>query len=73
MFSKEFLSIFFWAFCKIFLSIWKVYLEPSKTTKFELYVKTAYDFQALTVLTKSSILEVWLGTEYAPPAPSLIF
>ena len=46
-----------------------MYLEPSKTSKFELYVKTAYDFQALTILTKSSILEVWLGTEYAPPPP----
>ena len=44
-----------------------MYLEPSKTSKFELYVKTAYDFQALTILTKSSILEVWLGTKYAPP------
>ena len=46
-----------------------MYLEPSKTSKFELYVKTAYYFQALTILTKSSILEVWLGTEYAPPCP----
>ena len=33
--------------------------EPSETLKMELFMKTAYDFQPITVFAKGWILDVW--------------
>ena len=38
----------------------KVYSEPSKTSKRKLFAKILNDFQE-----KSSIFDIWLGSEYA--------
>ena len=43
----------------------KVYLEPIQTSKIELFVKIVNSLMPLTILTKSSILDVWLGSKNA--------
>ena len=40
----------------------EVYLEPIQIFKIELFVKIANSLMLLTILTKSSILDVWLGS-----------
>ena len=39
--------------------------EPSRTPKMEPFLKMFNDFQPLNILAKHSILDVWLGSEYA--------
>ena len=41
------------------------YWEPSQTSKMKLFVKIVKGLQPLTNFAKSSILDIWLGTEYA--------
>ena len=42
-----------------------MYFEPSLISKMDLLAKTVKGFQLLTIFTKSSILDVWLSSEYA--------
>ena len=42
----------------------EAYLEPSQTSKMELFMKTVNDFQLLTNYAKSFVLDVWLGSQY---------
>ena len=48
------------------------YWEPSQTSKMKLFVKTVNGLQPLTNFAKSSILDIWLGIEYAT-AQSYVF
>ena len=43
----------------------EAYSEPSQTSKIELFEKVVNGFQPLTIFEKSSILDVWQGSEYA--------
>ena len=43
-----------------------MYSEPSQTSKMERFVKTVKDLQPLSIFTKYSIVDVWLGSEYTP-------
>ena len=43
----------------------KTYLEPSQTTKTQLFGNNIHSFQLLIIFQKSSILDVWLAFEYA--------
>ena len=43
----------------------KAYSEPSQTSKIEPFAKIVYGFQLLTIFAKRSILDFWLGSEYA--------
>ena len=43
----------------------KTYLETSQTTKTQLFGNNIHSFQLLIIFRKSSILDVWLGCEYA--------
>ena len=47
------------------IRIAEVYSEPSRKSTMELFVKIVKCFQFLTILIKSSILDVRLGFEYA--------
>ena len=40
-----------------------MYLEPIQTSKMELFVKIVNSLMPLTILTKSSILDVWLSSK----------
>ena len=42
----------------------EAYSEPCKHLRWS-FVKKVNDFQSLTIFAKSSILNVWLGSEYA--------
>ena len=41
------------------------YWEPSQTSKMKLFVQIVNGLQPLTIFAKSSILDIWVGTEYA--------
>ena len=43
---------------KLLLKLLVVLLEPSKTSKMELFVKIFSDIKLLTIFTKSSILDI---------------
>ena len=43
----------------------KAYLEPCQISKTMLFAKTVGGFQSLTIFAKSSIFNVWQGSEYA--------
>ena len=43
----------------------EVYLIPIQISKVELFVKMVNSLMPLTILTKSSILDVWLGSKIA--------
>ena len=43
----------------------KAHLKPSQRFTSELFSKTVYGFQPLTIFAKSSIVDVRLGSEYA--------
>ena len=43
----------------------ETYSETSQTSKMKLFAKIVNGFQPLTILAKSSSLEVWQGSEYA--------
>ena len=43
----------------------KVYSEPSQISETELFVETINGEKPLTTSAQSSILDVWLGSEYA--------
>ena len=43
----------------------EAYSEPSRTSKMELFAKIVNSRTPLIIFTKSSILDVWLGSEYA--------
>ena len=38
--------------------------EPYQTSKTKLFAETVNSWKPLTILVKSSILDVWLGSEY---------
>ena len=69
---KEITKSFFFFFLK---SIFKkqVYLEPSQTSKIEPFVKIVGNFMPLAIFTKSSILDVWLGSKNASTSFSKSF
>ena len=48
---------------KVLLELLVVFLEPGQTFKAELFVKIVNGIK-LTILTKSSIFNVWLGSQY---------
>ena len=41
------------------------YPEPSLISKTELFVRIVYMFQPFIIFAKSSVLDVWLGSEYS--------
>ena len=43
----------------------ETYSEASQAPKMELFAKILEGFQPLTVFEKNSVLDVWLGSEYA--------
>ena len=43
----------------------EAYSQPSQTSKMEVFTKIVNGFQPFTVFIKSSILDIWLGYEYA--------
>ena len=43
----------------------ETYSQPSQTSKMEVFIKIVNGFQPFTVFIKSSILDIWLGYEYA--------
>ena len=43
---------------KLLLKLLVVLLEPSETSKMELFVKIVSDIKLLTIFTKSSILDI---------------
>ena len=43
----------------------ETYSEPSQTSEMEIFAITVNHFKPLTIFGKSSILDVWLGSEYA--------
>ena len=45
--------------------LWQAYSEPCCTSKMELFVKIVNGFEPLPISRKSSILDVWRGSEYA--------
>ena len=62
--------------CEIFRISPAAYSERSRTSKMELFSKKVNGYKPLTVLPKSSILDVVLGSEYASVLPfwkSIIF
>ena len=42
-----------------------VYLGHCQTSMMKLFAEVANSFQQLTIFVKSSILDVWMGSEYA--------
>ena len=42
----------------------EAYSEPRETSKIELSVKTVYGFKPLTIFVKSSVWDIWFGSEY---------
>ena len=42
----------------------KEYSKPNQTSKMEFFAKINNGFHPLTIFTKNSILDVWLGSEY---------
>ena len=46
----------------------QMYSEPCQTSKKELFAKTVNSWMPLNIFTKSSILDVWQGSEYASVA-----
>ena len=55
--------LFYYWLC--LLLYWDACSEHSQTSKIELFSKIVNGFPPLTILTKSSILDVWLGSGYA--------
>ena len=49
---------------KLLLKLLVAFLEPSETSKMELYVKIVNDIKLLTIFTESSILDFWMGSKY---------
>ena len=43
----------------------ETYSEPSGTSKMKLFAKIVDNFQPLTILEKTSIVDVWPGSKYA--------
>ena len=43
----------------------EVYSKPSQLIKVESFPKMAIRWKPLTIFAKNSILDVWLGSEYA--------
>ena len=66
---------FIWFRCKgwfsfyglfIFMVYWtEAYSEPCQTSKMDLFAKIFDEWKQLTIFEKSSILDVWSGSEYA--------
>ena len=56
----------------IFSIIIEAYSEPSQAHEMELFMKIANDFSRLTNFIKSSVSDIWLGSEYDPEFPILI-
>lgn len=42
------------------------YSEPRHTSKMELFAKVVHGFQLLNIFVESSILDIQVGSEYAP-------
>ena len=42
----------------------EAYSEPCLRSKMELFAKIVNSFQPVTIFAKSSILDIWLGSEY---------
>ena len=49
---------------KLLLKLLVVLLEPGETSKMELFVKIVNNIKLLTIFTKSSILDIWMGSKY---------
>ena len=47
------------------VEIYKAYWERSQTSKMKLFVKIANCFESLTILAKSTILDLLLSSDYA--------
>ena len=53
---------FWWIYTKKYT---KSYSKPSRTSKTELFAKTVNGFQQFHIFERSSILDVWMCSEYA--------
>ena len=51
----------------------EVYSKPSQLIKVESFPKMAIRWKPLTIFAKNSILDVWLGSEYASKKISIFF
>ena len=66
MIAQKFLKELFGDILVKFLNlITQVYSEPYQRSNMELLVKIANSFLPLTIFARSSILDVWQGSEYA--------
>ena len=41
------------------------YSQPCQTSKMELFAEIVQDWKSLTIFARSSIFEVWQGSEYS--------
>ena len=48
---------------KPLLELLVAFLEPGQTSKMELLVKIANGIKLLTIFTKSSVLDIWMGSK----------
>ena len=48
---------------KPILELLVAFLEPGQTSKMELLVKIANGIKLLTIFTKSSVLDIWMGSK----------
>ena len=52
-------------FLRVFSLAWEeAHSEPSQKSKMELFAKIINGLKLLNILTKGSILDIWLGSEY---------
>ena len=58
------MNIFWFSFITPELSL-EVYSEPCQTFKMDQFPKLVNSWKPLAILTKSSILDIWQGSEYA--------
>ena len=56
------LNSLFWT--SIFRNSSEAYSEPCETSKMDFFAKIINDFQPPNIFGKSSILDVWQGSEY---------
>ena len=49
---------------KLLLELLVAFLEPDQTPEMVLFVKIVNDIKLLNVFTKSSFLDVWIGSKY---------
>ena len=49
---------------KLLLELLVAFLEPDQKYEFELFVEVVNGIKLLIIFTKSSVLDVWMGSKY---------